>query len=345
MLLGSVATAIMLFGFTTLYGLTGTTNLYAMNGFFAENEINHVIPVFALICVATGMFFKMALAPFHQWAPDTYQGAPTAITAFLSVAPKTAYVSVFFRIFIVAFGTQQHIPSWVMLFAIVAGFSMIVGNLFALRQVSLKRLFAYSGTVQLGFIIMGLSAAGNNAITSKSGAGGIIGSPGFDATCLYILIYAVMNIGAFLIIHMVERVKGSDHIDAFKGLIYNYPPAAFSMLFFLLSLAGVPLTAGFFAKFFIFSAAVEQQMWWLVAVGGVNVVIAAFYYFRIIKVMFMREGEDRILWDVPKLQRWTMALTLVLIVFLIPLFMKYVYIYAANAEFLNYKEFLQKFPQ
>jgi NADH-quinone oxidoreductase subunit N len=128
-------------------------------------------------------------------------------------------------------------------------------------------------------------------------------------------------------------------------LIYNYPPAAISMLFFLLSLAGVPLTAGFFAKFFIFAAAVEQQMWWLVAVGAINVVIAAFYYFRIIKAMFMREGEDRVLWDVPKLQRWTMALTLVLVVFLIPLFMKYVYIYAANAEFLNYKEFLQKFPQ
>jgi NADH-quinone oxidoreductase subunit N len=234
--------------------------------------------VLALGLMVVGFGFKIALVPFHMWTPDAYQGAPTSVTAFMSVGAKAAAFAGLTRVVQYAFGQYESGPSW--LLAVLAALTMTLGNLSALRQDNLKRMLAYSSIAHAGYMLIGV-AAGNEA--------------GASAVPFYLLVYAVMNAAAFGVIIAVGRFDGSagegESLDDFAGLGTRKPALAAAMTLLLLSLAGLPPLAGFLAKLYAFGAAVEAGLIWLAVLGVVNSVISAYYYLRVVVYMYMREGD------------------------------------------------------
>ncbi len=289
-LYGSVASAVMLYGISLLYGATGSLDLRGIaEGFAADtNGVNIVVLPAALLALA-GLAFKASLAPFYQWAPDTYDGSPTPVATYLSTASKAAAFAVLARVFVV--GLPQFQVAWV---PILAGFSiltMTMGNLAALRQQSVKRLIAYSSVAQAGYILMGLVAV---AATAESGMDGLNG------VLIYLFAYLFTNVGAFLAVMAIEERVGSTDINAYNGLIQRAPGLTVMFTIFLISLAGIPATGGFLGKFFVFGAAIQHQYYWLAAAGLINAAIAAFYYLRVVRAMFfVADGEAAIKVDVP----------------------------------------------
>lgn len=285
-LYGSVASSVMLYGMSLLYGASGSLDLATIGATFAEHPELEPVALVTTLLLLVGLGFKTSLAPFYQWAPDTYDGAPTPITAYLSTASKAVGFAVMARVFIVAFGAFR--ADWVPILAGLSIFTMSIGNLVALRQTSVKRMLAYSSVAQAGYILMGLVAV----VSSTQGDLMTLTINGLNGVLLYLFAYLFTNIGAFMVVMAVEDDTGSASIDSFEGLVHRAPVLAWSMFVFLLSLTGIPLTGGFIGKFYVFGAAVQHQYFWLVAIAMINAGIAAYYYLNIARAMFFNERAE-----------------------------------------------------
>ena len=282
-LLGAFSLGLLLYGMSLLYGLTGTTNLREIATAIAASPRGLMLPL-AVIMLAAGIGFKIAAVPFHMWAPDVYEGAPTPITGFLSVGSKAASFAMLLRIFIeglpgfrfeglsVIFGQAV---GWTTVFYVLSVVSMTVGNLTAITQSNLKRLLAYSSIAHAGYILIGVVAGS---------------ARGVSAALIYLFIYAFMQLGAFAIVTLLRRrdVIG-DELKDLSGLYFRSPLAALAMLVFMLSLGGIPPTAGFMGKFWLFSAAIESGYVWLAVIGVLNSAISLYYYVRVIVFMWIKE--------------------------------------------------------
>ena len=271
-LLGAFSLGILLYGMSILYGVTGTTNLRGIATVLAGRERDLLLGL-ALILVGAGMGFKIAAVPFHMWAPDVYEGAPTPVTAFLSVGSKAASFAMLLRIFFE--GLQVLKPDWQVLFAFLAVVTMTVGNVAAITQSNLKRLLAYSAIAHAGYVLIGVVAGTERGVT---------------AALVYLSVYLFMQLGAFAVITMLRRrdVVG-DELKDMSGLYFRSPAAAVAMLVFMLSLGGIPPTAGFMGKIWVFGAAIDAGWAWLAVVGVVNSAISLFYYIRVVVFMWVKE--------------------------------------------------------
>jgi proton-translocating NADH-quinone oxidoreductase chain N len=282
-LFGATASAVMLYGMSLLYGATGTTDLAALATAFASKPPEYFtwLGVPAIILLLVGFGFKASLVPFHQWAPDTYEGAPTPVSAFLSTASKATGFAILIRVFVVAMGQFQ--PEWSALLVAVSILTMTIGNLTALRQTNMKRLLAYSSIAQAGYMLIGVAAVALNPGLTFSGINGVM---------IYLFAYLFTNAGAFAVVIAIEQATGKTDVKEYAGLVQRAPWLAGLLFIFLLSLAGIPPTGGFVGKFFVFGAAVQAQLWILAAAGAVNSVIAAFYYLNVVRYMFFMPAED-----------------------------------------------------
>jgi len=291
MLLGAFSSGIFAYGLSLLYGLTGSTNLGTIGSrmaqLMAQNQ-GHASPVMvlALLTTATGLLFKIAAVPFHQWAPDAYEGAPTAVTGFMSVAVKSAAWAMLLRIMLWGLYPLRSVYVPFLIFVSVA--TMTVGNFAALTQNNLKRLLAYSSIAHVGYILLGLIA-----LASADGPSPAL-FDGYKGILLYLMIYTFMNLGAFAVVTSLrQRDVIGDEIDDIAGLFFRAPTEAVLMLVFLLSLAGIPPLAGFYAKYFIFLSLIESGHYVLASLGVLYAVFGLYYYMRIGNSMFMRPALDK----------------------------------------------------
>ncbi|MDQ4035773.1 MAG: NADH-quinone oxidoreductase subunit N [Chloroflexota bacterium] len=280
-LLGSFASAIVLFGIAWLYGLTGTTNIAGIAAAL-EGQMSGALLV-AIGFLMVGGTFKIAAVPFHYWTPDAYQGAPTPITGFLSVGPKLGAFALLIRVFAEALAPLR--ADWLGIFLILTVLTMTAGNIVALVQVNVKRMLAYSSIAHTGYIMAGLAAYAN-APNADSAAQGI------ESVLFYVLGYAVMNIAAFAVVAMLQRdTRRFGGLNSFAGLASRSPARAAAMGILMLSLTGIPPTVGFFAKLYVLLAAVDAGLGWLAVILVLNAAMAAFYYLRVVVYMYMRDPE------------------------------------------------------
>jgi NADH-quinone oxidoreductase subunit N len=270
-LVGSVSSAVMAYGLSFVYGAAGTTSLAGVAKAFATGS---PLLVLGLLAAFAGFAFKIAAFPFHMWVPDTYEAASTPFVAWLSVAPKAAGFVALFRVYYE--GAGERVVAWIPIAAGLATITMLAGNLMALPQQNTKRLLAYSGIAQIGYMLVGFAAA------SASGTAMVL---------FYLVAYVFGNMGAFLVVDAVARVEGSESTAAFRGLAQRSPLLALAMLLFLLSLGGIPFVAGFWAKLYVFWAAAAAGLYWLVLVGAILTVVALFYYLVIAKRMYIEPPE------------------------------------------------------
>lgn len=275
-LYGAAASAVMLYGMSLLYGAAGTTDLIAIAGAFASGMAGNLgmLGLPAIVLLTVGFGFKASLAPFHQWAPDAYEGAPTPITAFLSTASKATGFALLVRVFAIGL-PMFRVQEWAPLLGAIAIVTMTLGNLVAIQQTNLKRLLAYSSIAQAGYIAIGLAS------TASTGLFG-----GLEGTLLYLFAYLFTNLGAFLVVIAVENATGAVDLAGYAGLARRSPLLAGMLVLFLLSLAGIPPTGGFLGKFLVFGAAIRSQLLALAIIAIVNSAIAAFYYLNIVRYMF-----------------------------------------------------------
>lgn len=274
-LLGAFSSSFFVYGAALLYGAGGSTNLSAIAQTLAAGNGDKALLLPAMALLVVGFGFKVSLVPFHMWTPDVYQGAPTPVTAFMSVGTKTAAYGAFIRLLLVALPGQQE--SWGWALAILAVLTMTLGNITALSQTSLKRMLAYSSIAHAGYILVGLTSG----LAAASGA-----------ALFYLFSYAFMNIGAFAMVITLEKVTESDvDRNRVKGLAAHMPGLALLTAIFMFSLSGIPPLAGFFGKFFVFKAAVDGGWAWLAVVGVVNSAISAYYYLRVIVAMYFQEAD------------------------------------------------------
>jgi NADH-quinone oxidoreductase subunit N len=276
LLLGAFSSGLLAYGFSVLYGISGSTNLLDIERAVSQRGGADSLVLLALVTVSAGLFFKIAAVPFHQWAPDVYEGAPTSITAYLSVASKAASFALLLRIFLLPFWNIK--PTWELIVAVVAVASLTIGNLAAITQSNVKRLLAYSSIAHVGYMLLGL-VAGNER--------------GMQGVAFYLFAYAFMNTGAFAVVILLRR-KGliGDTLEDMNGLIHRSPGAAVLMLIFLISLAGIPPTAGFVGKLLIFWSLIESRHYLLAIIGALYIVPALYYYARILVAMWMTEATD-----------------------------------------------------
>src|SRR5256714_4676187 len=305
-ILGSFASAFLLYGIALIYGATATTSLPGTTNIatIATRLNQSLYPPLLLAGAAmllVGFGFKIATAPFHVWTPDVYEGAPTPVTAFMAAGPKAAGFAAFLRVFVFGFPIATAVVStggfahkaWLSALAVMAVLTMCVGNIVAIVQNNVKRMLAYSSIAHAGYALVGFVAAGAAAtIDDRSAA--------LSAVAFYLLTYAVMNMGAFAIVPLVAR-RGDQQtsVDDYNGIGFASPVLAFSLSLFLLSLLGMPLTAGFMGKIVVFSAALRQGYVWLVVIAVLNTAISAYYYLRLIIVMFFRDRTSE--WEVPRI--------------------------------------------
>lgn len=295
---GAATSAVMLYGLTLLFGLTGSADLDEMARSLANaNADARALALPALAMVLAGLGFKIALVPFHQWAPDAYEGAPTPVTAFLSVGPKAAGFAVLARVLVTVFPAFQ--PQWIVLLAILALVTMTVGNLTALWQTNVKRMLAYSSIAQAGYMLIGLVAYAPASREAFAGLNGVL---------LFLFAYLFTNLGAFAAVVAVENATGSAEVNAFAGLIRRAPALAVALFIFLLSLIGIPPTAGFVGKLLVFGAALERGYAWLALAGVVNSVVSVYYYYRVMREIFFAPSPDDVRIAVPSALGWTVGL-------------------------------------
>ncbi|MEO8286713.1 MAG: NADH-quinone oxidoreductase subunit N [Chloroflexota bacterium] len=283
-LLGIFSTAILVYGMAWLYGMTGYTNLRQIGGKVAEIAAQgggitaNGGLVLAIMLLIAGLGFKIAAVPFHMWTPDAYQGAPTPVTAFLSVGPKAAGFAATVRIMVEALGPAWQ--TWVPIAIVICILTMTVGNVIAVTQRSVKRMLAYSSIAHTGYILIGL--ASYTPTTSEQAISSIL---------FYLFSYLFMNMGAFGIVVWLQRNGGTDSLDSFRGLSQWAPGPAALMLLFMLSLTGIPPTIGFLGKYYVFVSALNSGLWWLAVIGALNSAIAAFYYLRVIWYMYFEDAR------------------------------------------------------
>jgi NADH-quinone oxidoreductase subunit N len=300
-LLGSFATAFFLYGIALVYGATGTTNLGRMDD--ADPSSNLLKLGLSLILIGIG--FKVAAAPFQIWTPDVYEGAPTPVTALFSAGPKAAAFALLLRIF-ASVPAATHFWFWA--FWVLAALTMFAGNLGALLQTNVKRLLAYSSIAHAGYILVAFAAVTFMANDLNGGA-----TPAYAAVLFYLLSYALVKIGAFTIVSEIGGMGEKNlTLDDYAGLAQRQPVAAAALSLYLLSLLGLPVTAGFFGKFYIFKAAVNSHLIWLAILMAINSIIGAYYYLRVIVVMYMREGSAEAMAAAPV--RFPVAVNVVLAV-------------------------------
>jgi NADH-quinone oxidoreductase subunit N len=276
-LLGSFATAFLVYGLALLYGSCHSTNISSIINFFITESELSIMALIGLALVIIGFGFKIAIVPFHMWTPDVYQGAPTPITAFFSVVPKAVGFIVFLRIFVPYWKNALNSQAIFWILWIICVLTMVVGNLVALRQTNLKRILAYSSIAHAGYLLIAILARDNSSLV------------------FYLTVYLFMNIGAFAAVIALSR-KGKEYLELedYAGVGFKYPWIGVTFSIFLLSLAGFPPTGGFLAKFYVFSTAVRQGLLPLVIIGVLASLISVFYYLRIIVYMYMREPAREI---------------------------------------------------
>jgi len=320
-ILGALSTAITLYGLSFIYGATGATSYAGIQQALAAAETVPTTFIFGMILVLAGLAFKMAVFPFHFWVPDVYQGAPAPITAFLAMGSKAAGFAALIRLLMTVFMPAQG-ATMTFLFAVIAALTVLYGNLGAMAQKNIKRLLAYSSIGHAGYLMIGIAAFLHT---------------GKEAVAYYLLSYVFSTAGAFLVVVWVSNKAGSDDITAFSGLSKRSPVLAAGMLIALFSLAGIPPLAGFFAKFYILSAAVKGGLTWLALIGLLNVVISLFYYLSIVKAMYVDKAVDEAPYDVPLstklLQYASMAGILVMGIYPAP------FVALVDAAFLNFLRF------
>lgn len=290
LLFGAMASSVMLFGFSWLFGFSGTTQLYDLSAALSAGTAPTTAIITAVAMILVGFGFKISIAPLHFWAPDVYEGSPTPVAGFLSTASKAAGFAVLMRVFMVVF--PDLVNTWSILLAVLATLSMVVGNFLALTQKNIKRLLAYSSIAQAGYILIGV-AAGN--------------SLGLQGTVYYLIAYLVTNLAAFGIVNIVGEAVGSDEIASYAGLSRRSPRLALAMLVAILSLGGIPPFAGFVGKLLVFKAAIEAEMVWLAFVGVANAVVGLYYYLTVLKVIYLYRSEDEEK-KLPIHWNWTLAL-------------------------------------
>lgn len=285
LLLSAIASAILLFGMALVYGFTGQTNLgeIARNiQSFSTLVTGQPALLTGIILLIAGFGFKIAMFPFHMWVPDVYEGAPTPITAYLSVGSKAAGFAVILRVFYSAFQTPVALSrDWGMVFAVASVITMTLGNILAIHQNNIKRMLGYSSIAQAGYILVGLATVAFAPVTITVGQSSIL---------FFLISYALTNLGAFIAIIAISNHTGSDMIDDFAGMGKRSPLMALCLSLCMISLIGMPPAAGFIAKFYLFSSAVQHDLLWLVVIAVINSVISAYYYLRVVKVMWFRES-------------------------------------------------------
>ncbi len=292
-LLGAFASAILLYGMSFLYGITGTTNLQeiARNIEIPQSIYDPKLLGLSLVLITIGFAFKIAAVPFHMWTPDVYEGAPTPLTAFMSVGPKVAGFAVIMRVYITVFDTLA--SDWIKLFWLLALLTMIVGNIVAVAQQSVKRMLAYSSIAHAGYLLIGVVSAGSAlGLTQNSDINLLLTGESMTSVMVYLFAYMFMNLGAFAVLIMLARADDPrESLEDFAGLAKRRPLTAMLMTILMLSLAGIPGTFGFVGKFYIFKAAIQTQNVPLAVIGVIMSVVSAFYYIRVIVYMYMREPE------------------------------------------------------
>lgn len=300
-LYGALASGVMLYGFSLLYGATGSVDLGTIAQAIASIEIDTnlsfigeslafvqasvLLSIAATVLILVGFGFKIALVPFHQWSPDAYEGAPTPITAFLSVGPKAAGFAVLIRVMVVALPDFSF--NWTVVMSIVAILTMTVGNLIALWQTNMKRMLAYSSIAQAGYMLIGLAAW---SATPSDNSGFLLG--GVDAVLFFIFAYVFTNLGVFAVAIIMENKTGTANISEYAGLIRRSPFLSIALLVFFLSLIGIPPTGGFMGKFFVLGAAVDQKLYVLAVIAVINSAISVYYYFGVARQAFFMQGPD-----------------------------------------------------
>ncbi len=281
-LLGAFSTGFLLYGMALLYGVTGTTNISSIGVFLSGHPsmLGNPMTIAGMLLLSTGFLFKIGVVPFHMWTPDVYQGAPTPITAFMSAGPKAAAIAAFMRILILAFAEMQ--TEWTALLWILAVLTMTAGNLLAIAQTDIKRMLAYSSISHAGYALVGLVAA--NYI-------------GFAAILYYMLAYTFMNLGAFAVLVLAGK-KGETNLtlEGLAGFGFKRPFLGVALTLFLFSLMGLPPTAGFTAKFFIFAGAIEAGYIWLAVLGILNSAVSLYYYLRVMVAMYFRDPQEDFAW-------------------------------------------------
>jgi len=283
---GAFATGVMLYGMSLVYGITGQTNYYGISSFLAANtpmanEAQAVL-LLAAVMILVGFGFKISAVPFHFWTPDVYEGSPTPFTAFVSTASKAAGFAILLRLFTAGvLGAASTSSGWWAMLVAISIVTMTLGNFVAIYQQNLKRMLAYSSIAQAGYLLIGLVA---------------LTPDGASATMYYLLMYVFTNIAAFGGIVLVSNVTGSEKMEDFNGLSRRSPYLALLMMLALLSLGGIPPTAGFIGKFFLFKAAVDAGLWWLALIGILNAFVALYYYLSVLKYMYLYRSEQE---DVP----------------------------------------------
>jgi NADH-quinone oxidoreductase subunit N len=272
-LLGAFSLGILLYGMSILYGLTGSTNLREIATALAQPAgVNEPMLLLGVVLIAAGMGFKIAAVPFHMWAPDVYEGAPTPITAFISVGSKAASFAMLIRIFVE--GLPSTSEDWRLLFQVLSILTMTIGNVAAITQSNIKRMLAYSSIAQAGYVLIGFVAGTQRGIA---------------AALIYLAVYSFMLLGAFAVIVMLRRRDAiGDELKDFNGLYFRSPLAAFAMLLFMLSLGGIPPTAGFMGKFWLFGAAIQADYIWLAVIGVLNSAVSLYYYIRVVVYMWLK---------------------------------------------------------
>lgn len=283
---GATSSGIMLFGISILYGLTGTTNLYAIHAILVSPHVNYLTLGLSILMIFTGIGFKISAVPFHFWTPDVYEGSPLPVTAYLSVASKAAGFALLIRFikvgFISSVGTNGFWNfyenfDWQLFLIILSVASMTVGNLTALWQNNVKRMLAYSSIAHAGYMLLAIA---------------VLSEKGMLAFLVYIAIYMFMNLGVFYAVMLVANKKGNEEISSFAGLGYKNPYLAFGLSIFLISLTGIPPTGGFIGKLYLFIALLDGDMYWPALIALLNTVISLYYYVRIIKEMYLTKALD-----------------------------------------------------
>ena len=301
-LLGSLASAIMLYGIALLYGYAGGMGLAQLDAAISADAGAKGLLLGGLVMVSVGLLFKIGAVPFHAWPPDVYMGAPTPVTGFMAIATKTAAVAALLRVFYVGLGGAAW--TWQLVFAVVAIASMALGSVVAIAQNDIKRLLAYSSIAHAGFILVGVVGA--------VAAGTDVRVSSVSAIAFYLLTYGIATLGAFAIVTMVRRSGGeANSLDAWKGLGKRNPVIALIMTLFMLSFAGIPLTAGFIGKLAVFAAAWAGGYGWLVLVAVVMSVIAAVFYLKVIVVMWFREEDPEVVGTVETPSLWTWSVLII----------------------------------
>jgi len=293
LLFGAMTSAIMLYGFSLLFGFAGTTSLYELASMAVAGQLPLGVALGLVVLIVVGLGFKVSIVPFHFWAPDVYTGAPTPIAGFLSTASKAAGFAVLVRLFVIVFPDISY--DWASILAILSAITMTLGNLVALKQTNIKRLLAYSSIAHAGYAMIGVVAVTELGVTSM---------------VFYLLAYILTNLAAFGIVMAFERVTGSDEIKDYAGMSRRSPGLAIAMLVAFLSLAGMPPFGGFVAKVFVFAAAVQVNMVWLAVVGILNAIVGVYYYLTVLKVVYLyrMEGEDEAEHPIPLTRPYAIGL-------------------------------------